>query len=194
MTEAEWMACQDPEGLLGTVTATASPAELRKLACAGCRHVLGRFPDDWAAQVFWEETGSPGGYISPDDWPGLLLREAVRVAEASCSSEEPSGELLSVHGLAERVAHNLYERWAHANRRLGDAATGAEYEVGYVGWQVASAARDCCGEDIRASVGNCLKHATEALGFRWSESEQAAAIKREKAAMAELIREMFPFA
>ena len=194
MNEAEWSTCQDPGQLLATVVPTASLAALRKLACAACRRILERFPDDWATKAFREETGFPGGYISPGDWPGRLLREAIRVGEASCCSEEFAGELLSISASAGRVAHSLYERWAHANHRLGDSATGADYEVGWVGWHVASAARDCCGEEIRGSVGNCLKHATEALGFCWDASEQAEAIKVEKAAMAELIREMFPFA
>ena len=86
MNEAEWSTCQDPGQLLATVVPTASLAALRKLACAACRRILERFPDDWATQAFREETGFPGGYISPGDWPGRLLREALRVGEASCCS------------------------------------------------------------------------------------------------------------
>ncbi|MCW8131650.1 MAG: hypothetical protein KIS92_14990 [Planctomycetota bacterium] len=191
MTEAEWSASRDPERLLAAVAGRASPEALRRLACAACARLLDKYPDDWGVQVFRAEGCAVGGYVSPEDWPAALLREAIRIADAAASATGRSEEMRAIHKAAGEAAERLHQRFQHANCRLGDAATGAEVEVGYVGWHGASAARDCCGEDIRASAAGCIGHVVEALGYRSYDAGKPP--EAEKAAMADLIRRMIPF-
>lgn len=164
--------------------------ELRPLAVRCCRRLLERFPDDWPSKVFLADDGHPGGYVSPNDWPGGLLVEAVRAAEAIDGTGRGVEYLCSVHERAKVIAEDCEHAWRWADAKLGDSATGAEYEVGFVAWQVASAARDCCSEDIRSSVADCIQHTIAALGFRWGQVEHAAAFQAECKAMTEVVRNL----
>jgi hypothetical protein len=118
--------------------------------------------------------------------------EAIRTAEAFIETERVVEDLRSVHERAKVVTENCYNAWRWADAKLGDNASGAEYEVGLVAWQVAGAARDCCSEDIRSSVAGCIQHTIAALGFRWGRAENAAAFQAECKAMAEVVRKIVP--
>lgn len=178
----------DLEWFIQQALASASSEKLRRLACQCCRRLLERFPDDWPTQVFANETEHPGGHVSPGDWPGQVVMTAVQTAEAFCSNECDAAELGSMHDRAKAVAQNCYAAWRWADAKLGDSATGAEYEVGLIAWHVASVASHCCSDDIHSSIFDCIRHTIDALSFRWRESDKAAAIKGERKAMAEMIR------
>jgi hypothetical protein len=175
---------EDLAGLLKEAIVRASPLKLRQLAVSCCRLLLERFSDEWPRRVFLADEGHPGGHFSPDDWPGELILEVVRTADAGTRTEGVE----DLHARAKIIAENCRDAWQWANAKLGDNATGAEYEVGFVAWQVASAARDCCREDIHSSVVDCIEHTIAALGFRWNEAERVAAIHEERKAMAEMVR------
>src|SRR5438105_2866892 len=173
----------DLDRLIEEAVARASPLKLRQLAVTCCRLLLERFPDDWPRKVFLADDQHPGGHVSPDDWPGGLVLEAIRTAEAVNGTERVVEDLRSVHERAKVIAENCHNAWRWADHKLGDNASGAEYEVGLVAWQVASAARDCCSEDIHSSVAGCIKHTIAALGFRWGRVENGAAFQAERKAM-----------
>jgi hypothetical protein len=175
--------------LIQQAIAIAAPVKLRQLACACCRLLVARFPEEWPLQVFADETGDPGGHVSPDDWPGSMLLETIRITEVFCPTERGADALRSVHERAQVLAEERYNDWRWADAKLGDSATGAEYEVGIIAWHVATAARDCTSDDIHSSIRSCVQHTIEALAFRWQELEKAAATSAEREAMARLIRD-----
>jgi hypothetical protein len=170
--------------------ATLSDESLRSVACGCCRRMLEFFPADWSSQVFGKEEGDPGGYVRASDWRPDVLQAALDVAEGYIGGRVTAAQLRSAQQSAREVS--TYEGWDCANHRLGDSATGAEYEVGYIGWKCSIAVASCCAEDIRNSVAECLSSAAEALGFRWDEAERRAAVEEERRALADLIREISP--
>lgn len=186
MTESEWQTCDDPKSLLAAAMAT--PEVLRQIACRCCRRMLDQYPDDWSTRVFTDDGGYPGGYISPDDWRPRVLSEAVTAAERWVDGGLSEDALQLARKSAAEAS--TYSRWQWANHRLGDSATGAEYEVGFVAWKCSDAVAACCAEDICGSIGTCLSSAAEAVGFRWNDSTMRAAIAAESAAQAGVIREL----
>lgn len=170
--------------------AQAPPRKLRQLAAVCCRLLIEQYPDDWPEKIFREEKGYSGGHVSPKDWPGPILLEAAQIAEALSTSDAAAIDLRPAHARAENAARDCYDAFCWANHKLGDSATGAEFEVGFVAWRAASAARDACAGEIKASIGDCIEHTIEALAFRWNESEGRVARRAECDAMAERIRKM----
>jgi hypothetical protein len=168
----------------------APPWKLRQLAAVCCRLLIERYPDEWPEKIFREEEGHPGGHVSPKDWPGRILLEAAQIAEALSTSDAGAIDLRPAYAKAKIAAKDCYDAFCWANHKLGDSATGAEFEVGFVAWQAASAARECCADKINGSIGACIEHTIEALAFRWNESEKPVALRAERDAMAERIRKI----
>ena len=168
--------------------ATGSSDKLRRLACQCCRRLLERFPDDWPKQVFANEREHPGGYVSPDDWPGQIALKAVQTAEAFCANECEADDLRSMGDRLKAVGKECYDAWRCANAKLGDSATGAEYEVGLIAWHVSRVACHCCSHEVHSSIVDCIQHTIDALSFRWGEFDKSIALKEERKAMADMIR------
>jgi hypothetical protein len=150
---------------------------------------LERYPEGWAERVFRDASDFPGGYVSPTDWKPGTLREAIDVADAS-GREGLVPERLAAFQLSAD-AKSVESKWNWANHRLGDSASGAEYEVGYIAWNGTAAVTECCAADIAKSVVRCLEYAAAAIGFRWDHSEHLAALAAERNAQAEVIRSHF---
>jgi hypothetical protein len=114
MTEAEWLECKDPVGMLEFVRRGASERKLRLFAVACCRRLEVWLPDQrsWdsvqVAELFADGIGSPAD---------LLL--ARRDAEASFREDRAAFGAVAATSLAA---------W--------DAAQGAVEAVDYLGWDV----------------------------------------------------------
>jgi hypothetical protein len=193
MTHDEWLAGNDPDPLLAFIRDAAPEGQLRAFACACCERMWEEYAPDWAQGVFRAETGDPGGYISPADWEDPRPRAAVRVAQAFSEGQASREDLGKAHREVAPFAEDVMRNWAHANYRLGDSATGAEYEVGAVAAHAALAAAAASAADIRAAVARCADCAAQAVGFRWDDDRGREAVAAEKRVQAGMIRERFPF-
>src|SRR5262245_54523281 len=98
MTEAEWLACDDPTPMLASLRGRASDRKLRLLACACCR-------------ALWDDT--PAG-----------SRAAVEAAERYADGRADGAELDRARGAAESEAD--LDRWMWGDRGCGAAVAAAE--------------------------------------------------------------------
>jgi hypothetical protein len=72
MTEAEWLACDDPEKMLDFLNGKVTERKLRLLACACCRRIWDLLTDDRTRRAV------EAGELYAD---GLISREALRQSE-----------------------------------------------------------------------------------------------------------------
>lgn len=161
-------------------------SKLRALACHFCERIWNHYPLDWADQVFANDandSGYPRGYaenryVSPSDWENLLPREAVRIAKAYCAGLATREELEKAHQDVRDFAERICNGWLFACHRLGDSASGAEYEVGAVTCHTATAAAAASAKAV--DLAKCSENAARAIGFQWDASEWAACVKKEE--------------
>jgi hypothetical protein len=153
-------------------------SKLRALACHFCERIWNHYPLDWASEVFADDSSSPGGYVSSSDWEDPMPREAVRIAKAYCAGLATREELEKAHQDVCDFAQRMYDDWQWANHKLGDSASGAEYEVGAVTFHSATAAAAASAEPV--DLAKCRENAALAIGFRWDPSEEAASVKQEE--------------
>jgi hypothetical protein len=153
-------------------------SKLRALACHFCERIWNHYPLDWADQIFAKDSSSPGGYVSSSDWENPMPREAVRIAKAYCAGLATREELEQAHQDVRDFAQRMYDDWQFANHKLGDSASGAEYEVGAVTFHSATAAAAASAEPV--DLAKCRRNAALAIGFRWDASEEAASVKKEE--------------
>jgi hypothetical protein len=182
MTESEWLDCDDPDILLAVVAQHVSPDALRLVACACCRRIFETYRSMFYAAI------DSGQSVAPDSWQARPLLAAVEAAQAASdlgSAIEP------VHAeRASAAARWAHEQWQWANYRLGDTASGGDYEDAYLRWKSADAIAACCAEDVRETIAACLRSAAEAIGFRWTEADRTAAFAAERRAQADLMRRL----
>lgn len=158
----------------------------RRLACQFCRRIWERYPITWSDEVFANDNGNPGGYVDPAAWKNGVMRDALRVAEDYCEGRATSEQLAEVHRAVAEFAKEIDGNWSWANHRLGDSASGAEYEVGAVTSHTAFACAIASAEQV--NLAECSEHAAEAIGFRWQKAERTVAVAEEKKAQDELAR------
>jgi hypothetical protein len=84
MTEAEWLACEDPTPMLRALCGTASERKLRLFACACCRRIWLVAPPVARAAVDVAERYADRNYSS-EQVPIRLLEEAAEAIEADRS-------------------------------------------------------------------------------------------------------------
>jgi hypothetical protein len=118
MTERQWLACGNPEGMLAFLGGRASESGLRHLACACCRSI-------------WELLTDPRS------------REAVEVAERFNAGAATAEELRTAHRGATEAA-DAFAR--HMNSSRVRRATRAKQSKAYRAWRAASAAAKSAGE------------------------------------------------
>ena len=181
MTASEWLDCDDPERLLAVVAGSACPGALRRVACLCCRRIFDNYPS-----MFHEVSGYPGALVSPAAWQAQTLVTAVAASEA-CGDGEPIIERFHTERVSA-AATSSYQTWQWANYRLGDTASGADYEDAFLKWKSADAVAACCADDVRGTIASCLRSAAEAIGFRWDEAERVTAVAVERKAQAAVIR------
>lgn len=129
MTEAEWLACEDPEPMLQFVQATAGDRKLRLFAAACLRRVWSRIDDLGRAAVEAAELFADG----------LLGTEELRAARLAC------------RGAAENAA--WYAAASSALKAAGNAARSAQSGIGEKeGAAQAGLLRDVLGDPFRTVV------------------------------------------
>ena len=164
----------------------SKPDRQRLLACYFCRRIWKHYSINWADEVFAKDDASPGGYVRSSDWQNPVMREAVKIAEDYGRGMATGEELATAHAKVKVFAKEMKDNWSWANHRLGDSASGAEYEVGAVTFYTASACSIASAPQVNRA--RCSDYVAEAIGFRWNESEGAIAVQNEKEAHKELTR------
>jgi hypothetical protein len=177
MNQSEWKDCSDPDRLLAAAGGFASPAALRRVACACCRRIFKTHTRLWHTLAYWDRDTS-------ERWAAHTLLDDVAAAEASGGpgvSAERRDQIAA-------AATESYKDWQWANYRLGDTASGGDYEDALIMWKTAAAVTACCADDIRSSIADCLSCAADSIGFRWIEAEKKAAVDAERRVQADIIR------
>jgi hypothetical protein len=131
MIEQEWLACTDPEKMLGFLRGKASERKLRLFACACCRHQLcGQLNQSISAVVDVAEQYADGKAMMEEV---TAVRKVARRAakQAGCrewfvpswvAANWPLAKLRVWHGGAESHLLHVRPRWA-TTRALSQAYT-----------------------------------------------------------------------
>lgn len=106
------------------------------------------------------------------------MRETARIAEDYGRGRATAEELATAHAQVKAFAEKMQDDWSWANHRLGDSASGAEYEVGAVTFYTASAC--AAASQSQVDLAGCGDHAARAIGFRWDEAQKTNAVGEER--------------
>ncbi|HKB35888.1 MAG TPA: hypothetical protein VKD72_05505 [Gemmataceae bacterium] len=106
MTEAEWLACTDPEAMLGFLQGKASDRKLRLFACASIRLSSSSKPIDSILRI---------GELQAD---GLASPTEVQEAQIQASSPAFQAYLVVVHNDVARILRSVFalEFWLWGGR------------------------------------------------------------------------------
>jgi hypothetical protein len=138
MTEAEWLACADPQKVLDFLRNKASDRKLRLFACACCRRIWHLLSD-------------------------LRSRKAVDVMERYADGLADEGVLLRARSVAQAAYDDSLDKWAHRLAHHAtepaaiDAARKCAFHRGPRKWHGAVLAllvRDLFGNPFRSVVLN----------------------------------------
>jgi hypothetical protein len=154
------------------------PDRQRILACHYCRRIWRHYSINWADELFASDDASPGGYVHPSDWRNPVMRDTARIAEDYGRGRATAEELATAHAKVKAFAEKMQDDWSWANHRLGDSASGAEYEVGAVTFYTASAC--AAASESQVDLAGCGDHAAHAIGFRWDEAQKTNAVGEER--------------
>ena len=176
-------ACGQSE-MCSQVIDLSAASRLRLIACHFCGRMWDHYPLDWASEVFRRDKAIPRGYVSDIDWENSIPRDAIKVAEDYCVGQAACADLEKAQQKVREFATEMQGRYLYAFARLGDTAAPAEYEVGRVTHYAAAA----CAAASAATVDleQCSENAALAIGFRWQQSEYAAAVKEEEVLQEEI--------
>jgi hypothetical protein len=103
MTEAEWLACTEPDGMLAFLRGKATGRQSRLFACACCRGIWGMLTDPRIRRAVESAEAFADGLIEPD-----ALAVSEEEAEAAIS-RGPSGEPLDSAAYAAWWTTAAYE-------------------------------------------------------------------------------------
>ena len=172
MSEAEWLACDDPTLMLRALRGKASERKLRLLICACCRR-------------FWPLLREPS------------MRNAVEVGEAHADDEDFNDQAehydAAAAPLLKEISPEIHKGTifvdGYARQCLIQAVLAPLTPIGGVDLTVAgtSEALMCAAE----GVGRDTAEQPPRLVERWAESRRQEALKREKQAQCGLVREVF---
>lgn len=166
MTEAEWLACTDPQPMLAFLRDRTSDRKLRLFAVACCRRIAHRIPDAAGRRLVELAEGYAEGLVRKKDL------EAARLAAAR-RAETPE----RAHTLQESAAS-----WAVVGAADDNAQAAAEGAAG--------AAREASLSPLelqrRSQISRAWSPDPEAAGVDWKE-----VWGREGQAQCALIREVF---
>jgi hypothetical protein len=168
----------DPQSKFAPPADLSESRQLRLLACHFCRRIWEHYPVDWADGVFASDDGYPGGYVSETVWRDPKPRDAIEAAENFCRGLASAVDLVLAHAAVAAFAQETWESWLFANRKLGDSASSAEYEVGAVTFYTAAACAAASDADL--ILGNCCKNAALAIGFAWDKKQERAQVEAEE--------------
>ena len=169
---------------LETIRDCCSDQQLRAFASTCCQRIWSQYPEEWADQVFENDKMSSGRYVGPEHWKQLRGLVHALDIEAGADRRGSAG----AHRQLDQFINEMAGKMSFVSQRLGDTASGPEYEVGRVTLCAATALRCAIAEDIRNNVVECAKHAAYAIGFRWNEADEWAAVDAEKRVQARLIQ------
>src|SRR5262245_13272751 len=85
MTEAEWLACTDPERMLDFVTGKASARKLRFYACAYCRQIWQLLIDRHIRRAVEVAEGYAEGLIADSERKAVLYRASQVILRGTIS-------------------------------------------------------------------------------------------------------------
>jgi hypothetical protein len=125
---------------------------------------------------------SSGQYVGPEYWK--QLRGLVHAFDIETGVDR----LGSARQQLDQFVNVMEGKMSFVSQRLGDSASGPEYEVGRVALCAARALRCATAEDIRNNVIECAKQAAYAIGLRWKEADESAAVDAEKRVQATMIQ------
>jgi hypothetical protein len=161
MTEAEWLACTDPNLMLKYLRGKGSDRKFRLFACACCRRAWSLLRDDRS-------------------------REAIKVAERFAANQASEEEL---HMAQEAGLAAQWARWGGGTRRAARSQAEAdqaaiEMEAALAVWRTCKARRADANADTIAHA--CLRPAAYAVG-----KGEVGDIESELAVQAFVLRDCF---
>ena len=170
--------------ILGTIKDRCSDQQLRAFASRCCQRIWSHYPEEWADQVFANDNMFSGHYVGPEYWK--QLRELVHAFDIEAGADRLGSA--ETRQQLDQFANVMEGKMSFVSQRLGDSASGPEYEVGRVTLCAARALRCATAKDIRNNVIECAKQAAYAIGFRWKEADESAAVDAEKRVQAIMIQ------
>jgi hypothetical protein len=102
-----------------------------------------------------------GQYVGPEHWK--QLKGLVHALDRQAGAERRGSA--GTHQQLDQFINEMQEKMSFVSQRLGDSASGPEYEVGRVTQCAARALRCATAEDIRNNVIECAKQAAYAIDF-----------------------------
>jgi hypothetical protein len=177
MTEAEWLACTDPQKMLEFLRGKASDRKLRLFACACCRRVWPWTEETTPLGVAWDDASRQGveaaerlvdGPADPGQWQQL-----ARAAADRASWKWPGRLMIDASGKQFAIAHTAY---AAADVFLEPALAGAVDASRRAIWAASCGA---IGDQRRLEANDAIREAIA---------------REEVAAQASILRDLFsPF-
>src|SRR5262245_26933388 len=177
MTESEWLACDDPQPMLGFFRRKASDRKLRLFACACCRRIWHLLTDARSRKAVEVAEQCADGRADPQ-----------ALVEASDSAWAAAKELITSYQTASGFGPSAdpdFMYGMHDDRLAAPAACAAAYASTDDLGDAPSAAHYACHAKVQAASPPGADRTTEGIATR-DEAERA-----ERAAQAALVRDMF---
>jgi hypothetical protein len=126
MTEAEWLACTDPQKMLGFLEGRASDRKLRLFACACCRHTWHLFSDHRVREAVEVAERLADGLATAEE--SQAAESAARAARRDADAAYQASDAAAV--VADATAGETRQATAWAAVTAGAAAASAQGAIG----------------------------------------------------------------